>query len=227
MERGAGATWRWKPPQVSRERTALTQEQTRLTNQMRGWLASWGCAFPRQRPPRGGQRSAIGRARRCVNVQARIARAAARAAVLEEQIAALDAQQQAVVTAAPRRVRCDSWCPEGHRDDGRIGPAGQGLVWRAFRNRRQIGGLLGLRHATTRETQREQGISRAGNNRLQAVSIQLGGVGCDGTGSALTCGIARGLGPGSAPPNWDCSGRAQARDRPVAVCQTGLVRGAT
>jgi len=28
--------------QVSRERTALTQEQTGLINQMRGWLATWG-----------------------------------------------------------------------------------------------------------------------------------------------------------------------------------------
>ena len=36
--------------QVSRERTALTQEQTRLVNQMRGWLATWGCRLPaRQR----------------------------------------------------------------------------------------------------------------------------------------------------------------------------------
>jgi transposase len=36
--------------QVSRERTALTQEQTRLINQMRGWLATWGTALPRHRP---------------------------------------------------------------------------------------------------------------------------------------------------------------------------------
>src|SRR5436309_13427327 len=34
---------------VSRERTTLTQEHTRLTNQMRGWLATWGARLPRQR----------------------------------------------------------------------------------------------------------------------------------------------------------------------------------
>jgi transposase len=28
----------------SRERTAPTQEQTRLKNQIRSWLATWGCA---------------------------------------------------------------------------------------------------------------------------------------------------------------------------------------
>ena len=38
--------------QVSRERTALTQEQTRLINQMRGWLATWGATLPSRR--RGG-----------------------------------------------------------------------------------------------------------------------------------------------------------------------------
>src|SRR3990170_4062780 len=36
--------------QVSRERTALTQDQTRLENQMQGWLATWGCAWPSRRP---------------------------------------------------------------------------------------------------------------------------------------------------------------------------------
>ena len=35
--------------QVSRERTALTQEQTRLINQMRGWLATWGVTLPARR----------------------------------------------------------------------------------------------------------------------------------------------------------------------------------
>ena len=48
-------------------------------------------------------------------------------------------------------------------------------VWRAFKNRRQIGGLLGFAPTpyTSGATVREQGISRAGNARLQAVSIQL------------------------------------------------------
>jgi transposase len=51
----------------------------------------------------------------------------------------------------------------------------EGLVWRAFRNRRQLGGIL--RFAPTPynsgESARDQGISRAGNNRLQRISIQL------------------------------------------------------
>src|SRR3970282_1772834 len=35
--------------QVSRERTALTQDQTRLVNQMRGWLATWGATLAARR----------------------------------------------------------------------------------------------------------------------------------------------------------------------------------
>ena len=51
---------------VSRERTALTQEQTRLINQMRSWLATWGCArADAARRARGGRRCGIGPARRC------------------------------------------------------------------------------------------------------------------------------------------------------------------
>src|SRR6185295_8911349 len=51
----------------------------------------------------------------------------------------------------------------------------EGLVWRAFRNRREIGGLLGFAPTPydSGESHHEQGISRAGNARLQAVSIQL------------------------------------------------------
>jgi transposase len=51
----------------------------------------------------------------------------------------------------------------------------EGLVWRAFQNRRQIGGLLGFAPTPydSGDSEREQGISRAGNARLQAVSIQL------------------------------------------------------
>ena len=35
--------------QVSRERTDLTQEQTRLRNQIGSWLVTWGCALPARR----------------------------------------------------------------------------------------------------------------------------------------------------------------------------------
>ena len=163
--------------QVSRERTALTQEQTRLTNQMRGWLATWGAALPRRRTTAWWTtvRDWAG-APLPVEVQARLARAEARLAVLEAQVAELDSQQRAAVTnAAPASALRQLVQLKGIATTGASVLLDEGLVWRAFRNRRQIGGLLGFAPTPydSGESAREQGISRAGNERLQAISIQL------------------------------------------------------
>ena len=163
--------------QVSRERTDLTQEQTRLINQMRSWLVSWGCGLPSRR--RGSWWTTVrdwAGGPLAADVQARIARAEARWAVLETQVAELDAQQAAATAAAApdsplgRLVHL-----KGVATTGASVLLDEGLVWRAFRNRRQIGGLLGFAPTPyeSGESQHEQGISRAGNARLQAISIQL------------------------------------------------------
>jgi len=163
--------------QVSRERTALTQEQTRLVNQMRGWLATWGGTLPSRR--RGSWWTTVRDWAGAVlptEVQARLARAEARLAGLEAQIAELDAQQQAAVTiAAPESALRHLVQLKGVATTSASVLLDEGLVWRAFRNRRQIGGLLGFAPTPydSGESAREQGISRAGNARLQAISIQL------------------------------------------------------
>jgi transposase len=162
---------------VSRERTALGKEQTRLINQMRGWLATWGCALPRHRKS-GWWRTVRDWAGAAlpVEVQTRLARAAARWAVLEEQIAELEGQQQAAVTAAaPASALRQLVQLKGIATTSASVLLDEGLVWRAFQNRRQVGGLLGFAPTpfNSGESTREQGISRAGNNRLQSISIQL------------------------------------------------------
>jgi transposase len=163
--------------QISRERTALTQEQTRLTNQMRGWLATWGAALPRRRTPAWWTTVCDwAEAPLPVEVHARLARAEARLAMLEAQIAELDRQQQvAVTTAAPGSALRQLVQLKGIATTSASVLLDEGLVWRAFRNRRQIGGLLGFAPTPydSGESAREQGISRAGNNRLQSISIQL------------------------------------------------------
>jgi transposase len=163
--------------QVSRERSALTQEQTRLINQMRGWLATWGCALPRHR--KSGWWTTVRDwtgAVLPVEVQTRLARAEARGAVLERQVAELERQQQAAVTAAaPASALRQLVQLKGVATTSASVLLDEGLVWRAFRNRRQIGGLLGFAPTPfdSGESEREQGISRAGNARLQSISIQL------------------------------------------------------
>lgn len=163
--------------QVSRERTALTQDQTRLVNQLRGWLATWGATLPSRR--RGSWWTSVrdwaGTALP-VEVQARLARAEARLQRLEVQIAELDAQQQAAVTAAASTTALHHLVQlKGVATTSASVLVDEGLVWRAFRNRRQIGGLLGFAPTPydSGDSAREQGMSRAGNARLQAISIQL------------------------------------------------------
>ena len=131
---------------VSRERTALTQDQTRLVNQMRGWVATWGSTLPSRR--RGAWWTTVrdwAGAALPVEVQARLARAEARLQGLEAQIAELDAQQQAAVTAAPTRGALRQLVQlKGVATTSAAVLLDEGLVWREFRNRRQIGGLLGF-----------------------------------------------------------------------------------
>jgi transposase len=163
--------------QVSRERTDLRQAQTRVINQMRGWLTTWGAALPsrRRRDWWASVRDWAGAALPS-EVQARLARAAARLAVLEGQITELDAQQQAAVTAAaPASALHQLVQLKGVATTSASVLLDEGLVWRAFRNRRQIGGLLGFAPTpyASGESVQEQGISRAGNKRLQTISIQL------------------------------------------------------
>lgn len=162
---------------VSRERTALVQEQTCVMNQMRSWLATWGCALPSRRASAWWTtvRDWAG-APLAAAVQARLARAAARVAVLEDQIAELDAAQQAALRVAPADSALSRLVQlKGVATTGASVLLDEGLVWRAFRNRREIGGILGFAPTPydSGESQHEQGISRAGNARLQAISIQL------------------------------------------------------
>jgi transposase len=163
--------------QVSRERTALTREQTRLVNQMRGWLATWGAQLPRRR---GGDWWARVRdwagAALPAPLQARLARAEARRHALAAQLAEIETgQAQAVTAAAPTSAVRQLVRLKGVATTGASVLVDEGLVWRAFRNRRQIGGLLGFAPTPydSGKTRREQGISRAGNARLQATSVQL------------------------------------------------------
>ena len=162
---------------VSRERTALTQEQTRLVNQLRSCLVTWGGALPRRRVPQWWTTvSDWAGAPLPEAVQARLARSEARLTVIEEQIAAIDTVQKTAMRMAPADSALGRLVQlKGVATTGASVLLDEGLVWRDFRNRREIGGLLGFAPTPYQsgEMAHEQGISRAGNARLQAISIQL------------------------------------------------------
>lgn len=162
---------------VSRERTALTQEQTRLVNQLRSGLATMGAALPKRRPD-GWWTTVRDWAGELLPaaLQQRFARVHARLRLIAEQIATLErAQHQAAATAPAASALARLVQLKGIATTGAAVLVDEGLVWRAFRNRRQIGGLLGfapLKYESG-EVSRDQGISRAGNDRLQATMVQL------------------------------------------------------
>jgi transposase len=163
----------------SRERTALVQEQTRLRNQIGSWLATSGCrvtARTRQQALWWTAARDWAEAPLPPPVQARIARAEARLAVVADQIATIAASQMATVQQAdPRSALARLVQLKGVATTSASVLLDEGVVWRAFQNRRQIGGLLGFAPAQydSGESERDQGISRAGNKRLQSVMVQL------------------------------------------------------
>jgi transposase len=164
---------------VSRERATLRQEQTRLRNQIGSWLATWGCPVS-MRTRRQAQwwthvRDWAG-ASLPAPVQARIARAEGRLAIVETQIATIEAAQREETRAsAPTEARHRLVQLRGVGTTSAAVLIEEGLTWRAFRNRRQVGGLLGFApaHYRSGEVARDQGIRRAGNKRLQSVMVQL------------------------------------------------------
>ena len=144
---------------------------------LRSWLTTYGAALPARRAAMWWTRVRdYAGAALPAEVQARLARADARLAQVQTQIAALDAAQRAAVAAAP----ADSPARRLAQLKG-VGPTSiatlleEGLVWRAFKNRRQVGGMLGFAptHYASGELVRDRGISHAGNRRLQSVAIQL------------------------------------------------------
>jgi transposase len=164
---------------VSRERTALTQEQTRLRNQIGSWLTTYGCRVTaRTRRGRGWWTQVRDWAGAALPapVQARIARAEARLALLAEHVDGIEADQAAAVgAAAPRSARARLVQLKGIATTSASVLLDEGIVWRAFANRRQVGGLLGFAPAKydSGASSRDQGITRAGNARLQSVMVQL------------------------------------------------------
>ena len=195
-----------------------------MLNQMRGWLATWGTTLPRTR--RGAWWATVrdwAGAALPASVQERLARASERLAMVAG--AAGGARDRAAGVRAPapaesalaRLVQL-----KGVAATSAAVLLDEGLLWRAFRNRREIGGFLGFTPTpyASGDAQHEQGISRAGNNRLQVISIQL-------AWSWVHVATAERAQSVVSRPLWDRETRAadrhrrtgaQVSDRVVAVC---------
>ena len=133
---------------VSRERAALVDERTRLRNQIGGWLATCGCrvtAHTRRRPQWWTTVRDWAADPLPATVQARIARAHARLLIVADQLATIGAQQRAMTRAAePTSPLAQLVRVKGVATTSAAVLLEEGLVWRAFQNRRQVGGVLGF-----------------------------------------------------------------------------------
>jgi transposase len=148
-----------------------------VINQLRSWLATYGAVLPTRRP--GGwwlQVRDWAGAVLPAPVQARLERAHERLQIIEAQLTTLTQTQRAAVKAAaadsPLRRLIQV---KGVAVTGASVLLDEGLVWRDFRNRRQVGGMLGFTPVPYQsgEQARDQGIDRAGNSRWRALSVQL------------------------------------------------------
>jgi transposase len=164
---------------VSRERSSLVAEQLRVRNQIGSFLALHGCGMRRPARPAADWWTRVQDwqgAPLAASVQARIARAEARLALLTEQLAALDEQQAVATATAPADSALGRLVQlRGVATTSASVLLAEGLGWRAFENRRQVGGFLGFSptHYSSGTSERDQGIRCAGNRRLQANAIQL------------------------------------------------------
>ena len=160
----------------SRERTALVQERTRLLNQMRGWLTTYGQRLPRRRADWWQTLTDGHGVLLPAEVRDRLGRAAARLALIDTQLEALAlVQAAAVAQAAPSTAVRRLVQLKGIAVTAATTLVEEGLAWRGFRNRREVGALFGLAplpHASG-DLAFAQRTRTLGHRRLKGIAVQL------------------------------------------------------
>ena len=165
-----------------RERQRLVNERTQHINRLKGLLHGQGVrdALPRAKgfcAWLAGVRTSDGRSLPA-HLMAELKREHARLQLVEEQIAELEAQAATARQAAhpsPLAAKINQLI-----DLKSVGPvSSQVLVgevfFRYFKNRRQVGSYFGLTGTpfNSGDSQREQGISKAGNPRARSTAVEL------------------------------------------------------
>lgn len=166
--------------QPHRELMALKGERTEHTNRIKGLLASLGLAVVVD----GRFAERLARLRQWdgtpvpEGLARRLTREFERWALVDRQVRELEAAQRRAVrrdeTPAVDQIR-------RLLDLKAIGPVGATLLvrevfaWRAIRNRRELAALAGLAPTPygSGKSEREQGVSKAGNRRVRWVMVEL------------------------------------------------------
>lgn len=179
---------------LERERATRVQERTRLVNRIRGLLATQGVVLPLRGDVAGG----LARVRLWdgtllpPGLRARLERDWQRVSAVTAEVRALAQARHALLRrgpAGPADATDPADATEGRAHQQArhlsalrsIGPtlawnlATELFAWRQFRNRRELGAVLGLVPTPYQsgERHREQGISRTGNARLRGLAVEL------------------------------------------------------
>jgi len=167
--------------QLSRELETLKQERTAHRNRMRGLLASQGVDLKIRR----GFREKLPLVKLwdgsslSEDLRSRFEREWERLELLEKQIADLEKQRRDRISQAQEPVSQIAQHLCKLKSIGLNSAwlfSGEFFAWRQFRNRRQVGSLAGLAptpYQSGDRLHREQGISRAGNERVRNMAIEI------------------------------------------------------
>jgi transposase len=176
------------PPQIEdlrhlhRDLATLTTERTRLRNRIRGLLAVHGVAVRRWSRVREELETlrlwdgaALG-----VGLRQRLEREVERMDLVQQQITTLEQEMAAELQQAAEPGSLLAMMQRLVQLRG-IGPQSARILvvelfgWRAFHNRRQVGGCTGLTPTPYQSgtSMHEQGIDKAGNVWLRRVAVQL------------------------------------------------------
>ncbi len=164
---------------LERERQTLIQDRTRLRNRIQGLLATHGVTLRLG----GDGAAALGTARRWdgtplpAGLVARLQREWARLTAVSAAITALEAERAQAMTAPTVTAQCSRHLAQLRA----IGPtfawtlASELFGWRTFRNRREVGGLVGLTPTPSQSgaERRELGIAKSGDPHLRALAVEL------------------------------------------------------
>ena len=166
--------------QLSREIEAVTHDRTQVVNRIQGLLATEGVKLVLA----GDVPAALAAVRRWdgtplpAPLVARLERDWTQVEAVTARLVALKAQRRTELTTGTTPAHAQM------RQLARLGGIGVATAtvlvreffgWRAFRNRRQVGGCAGLTATPfqTGLTHHEQGISKAGNRRVRYMAIEL------------------------------------------------------
>ena len=165
---------------LQREIRTLKKEQTRLTNRVKGLLAGQGVAV---RIGRGGFQESLDAIRiwdgssLAPALRRRLEIEIARHGVVHRQLLELECERDARIREGQDRATEIARRLKTLRGIAEVGAEtyAREFSWRAFKNRRQVGSLVGLTGTPFQsgDSSRERGISRAGNRHVRGVAIDL------------------------------------------------------